>query len=250
MINVKIMLLEDSTVFLQYELFNNKIVSIIGELHNKNVICPQPNISVAEWCLHELAQNPNSKIFLEYNQKYGDPTRIGSKPINDIYASLKKQGKTDLILPFDIRSEFLTKRGQDMLYNGYEFDSLNKEEIYSKFVNPFYARGLRLIHDSETPYGKIVDDYHEYIIRDFDAVNDALNMGNDDDIREKFKYAWMLVSDYPILATISNPNRAETGFIIVAGNNHVKNIEKFLNNAPFAKLLVKSSGGKSKCVPL
>lgn len=243
------MLLEDSTVFLQYELFDDKLVSIIGELHNKNVTCPQPNISIADWCLDQLAQSLNSKIFLEYNQKYGDPTRIGSKPINDIYANLKKQGKTDLILPFDIRSEFLTKRGQDMLYNGYEFDFLNKQEIYSKFAKPFYDKGLRLIHDSETSYGKIVDEYHKDIIREFDVVNEALNM-EDDDIREKFKYAWMLVSDYPILATISNPNRSETEFIIVAGNNHVKNIEEFLDNAPFAKLLIKSSGGKSKCTPL
>lgn len=242
-------ILEDCRTFIQYELFNSKLLTLIGEFHSANTICQNPKISVSAWTLDVLNKNKNAKVFLEYNQKYGNPRKIGSKPINDIYNTLNKENRLNVILPFDLRAEFITKRGQDILYHGDDFDDFDDKEISEKFLEPFYNKKLSIIHDPATDSGMLVEKYYQEIYNEFALVKTSLKEGNDD-IREMFKYVWLLLTDYPVIATISNPDRKETEYVLIAGDNHVKNIAKFLNNANFARKLNIVDGGKNMCAVL
>ena len=100
--------------FKQY-LFNNKIITIIGEYHNYDFNCFN-NKDISQYCLERVKNNSNCSILLEYS-KYDDPKTIGSTTINQTYKKLAKYKKQKHIVPVDFRTLFLKYEGQSKLYD-------------------------------------------------------------------------------------------------------------------------------------
>jgi hypothetical protein len=207
--------------------FNGVLVTIIGELHDKEFICKSPNMSIFEYC--ETITTNNTRFMLEYHPESTQYDRIGSKVIRDFFLTGPNKVKSSTV-GIDIRSDFLTRSGQQKLYhsNGCKIDDF-----------PTYTKKwlLSVIGHPTTPdlkkYVDLIDDKFKSVLCILDL-----------------KWAWSMVMDYKILFDISNPSNSNVKeFVIIVGNNHLLNLRNIMSSwKKCRKLLDISDGNLDNCI--
>lgn len=242
--------LESVVSFSQYIFRDIRMITMIGELHNKNFSCKGESISIAEYCKRAVIHNPKCRVLLEYN-KGDDPTRIGSQAIRDTFIELTKIGKSNQIIPFDVRSFFITQRGQNDLYSQ-EYRRYSLREVENAFIKPFYKkqRENSKLFDLKGSYDENIRRYmlHQYfpdIINSFETASNMLK--HNQNPHQVLKDCWKKVVDYYILAAILRKDDINN-YIIIFGNAHHVNIQNVLSS--LITRLNSQSGNKEECVRL
>lgn len=246
--------LESSVSFSQYIFSNMRLITLIGERHDKAFGCNSNGIPISEYCNNSVTRNPKCIVMLEYNS-VDDPLRIGSEAIRTTYNTLNKAGKTNQIIPFDTRSFFLSSRGQNDLY-GDGYNAYNTtEKIGNAFIEPFYQKQREnpKLFNLEGNYDKSAKKYllHTYypdLQKTFEYIAISLNKGNPKDINQMLKDAWKKVADYFILRTILKNDDVDE-YIIVVGDSHRINLQAVFT-FPFFTQLNNQHGSSGNCVRL
>ena len=245
--------LESAVCFLQYIIRCCRLVTLIGELHNKSFKCNESSLSISEYCKNATGRNPNCRVILEY-YKDDDPLRMGSKSIRTTFRALERIGKKDQIIPLDYRSYFLTRKGQNDLYGDGWKTYKTHDKVRNSFIVPF-LKNISLFemnknYSEESEFLKI---YVNNMVKYFKKIDIELTQKkNLDDIREKLVKGWAIVADYFIIKEIVKQNDVDE-YILILGKAHIKNIEKVFKNiyANFVSQISDHQIGKNKkCVKL
>jgi hypothetical protein len=205
----------------QYKIKNkngiDRLVTVIGELHEMEFDCNGTSISIYEYCLSRSTNNKCYFMF-EYHPDSVDNSRIGSNIIRDVFTSGKNNVKKHSI-GIDTRIDFLTRNAQTRLYNDeYGFEKEygdNQIKIRNDYIQPFDKN--KLLHANSTE----LKSYVNKLNKKFTDCDEHLN--NHSTIYE-LKWAWAMVMDYTILEKMLRPDDDINEYVIVVGENHCKNI--------------------------
>ena len=122
-------------------LYNGKLITLIGELHeHRKAICDKNNvISVGDYCYKELSMNTNCQIILEYHSTEKNPDTLQTITLKNTYkkCSCKFSGK---IVAGDFRQDILTHTQQGDLYNNDVFWKFHSSWIHDNFIKPFISK--------------------------------------------------------------------------------------------------------------
>jgi hypothetical protein len=223
--------LESAVCFLQYIIRCYRLVTLIGELHNKNFKCNQSSLSISEYCKNATSRNPNCRVILEY-YKDDDPLRMGSKSIRTTFRLLESIGKKNQIIPLDYRPYFLTRKGQNDLYGGGWKTYKTHDKVRKAFLLPFFKNTtvFEVNKNYSQEESEFLRNYLNNMLIYFKNIDIELTQKkNLDDIREKLVKGWAIVADYFIIKEIFKPNNVDE-YILILGRAHIKNIERVFNN--------------------
>jgi len=245
--------LNSATSFAQYIFGQERLITLIGELHNHSWQCDKPSLSIAEYCEKALKHNSMCKILLEYNK--GDfPKKIGSEAIRDVYIVAEKMGMENNIIPFDNRAFFLTFRGQGELYSDRYYNYKTWEEIGNTFIEPFYKRWREkpdLFKVGDNYPVKIKNYLENQYVSDMDitfrTIAGMLGKYPNEEIHKALKDAWKKVADFFILRILLR-NDSVNEYIVILGEAHFNNIRGVLVTAGVE--LGYSQGNSKNCVSM
>jgi len=252
--------LNSAVTFCQFVKNGKQLLTLIGELHEEDFICENPNISIGDYCL-EKAKNTNCKIFLEYcpgidrdyngNLNITNVLNIGSTNIRQTAQKLMEHNKGNIIVPYDIRSHFITKDGQRELY--WDDDKLTFDNMYIKMIEPFEKyyesyinKHISLIKSDK--YLKIINDINKEIHYHKEEILNLLSSKkNSRKIKDELRYFWANIIDLYIIIHMLN-NVEDNEFIVLAGDHHIQNLIKILKDLNFFKKISENKGKKNQCV--
>lgn len=246
--------LNSALTFLQTIYKKTRLITLIGEIHEKSWTCKSPHISIAEYCLERVAKNKSCRIMLEYNPS-ADPERIGSEAIRTVYTSLiHMAGGKDYILPFDFRSYFLSPQGQSALYDyDWRKESITLNDIESKFIIPYFEKYKSAFELNPQEYDQGIYNYLtgpflEDVTQTFQAVGGQIQGKYPiDHIQLALKQAWKKVTDFFVLREILR-NSEINEYIVILGNKHFENLRIVLGN--MAEEINYQQGTPQNCVKL
>jgi len=246
--------LESTVAFSQYIFSDIRLITMIGEIHEKSWTCPNRSITVSEYCKQAVQHNPNCRVMLEYNGG-DDATRIGSEAIRDTYTALDKIGKLKNIIPFDSRSFFLGVEGHRDLYgDGYKKHTGSWEKIFSDFIEPFYQkqRDYAELFKLTGDYDREIKNYLEttYFLdmdQTFKDIAAMLGHVQGSEVHRALKDAWKKVSDFFILRDLLKNDNVDH-YIVIVGKSHYNNLKNILSTT--ALRLNEQTGSSDKCVEL
>lgn len=247
--------LDSAFSFSQYIFKNIRLITMIGEKHEKSWPCPKPSISISEYCRQSVVRNPKCKIMLEYN-KGDDASRIASKAIRDTYYELNKVGKLNVIIPFDTRAFFLGVEGQTDLYGlGYNKHATSWEKIGEDFIEPFFLKSRadpKLFTVEEENYDSYIrqylNNYVKKIEKTFYKIASYFNKISGEKIHQMLKDVWKDVADFFILKYLLRNDDNTDEYIIILGLAHYDNLTKILKDT--TRNLVHRIGNSKDCVKL
>ena len=267
--------LESAVSFYQHVVRCDRIVTMIGELHNKKFKCNSPRestMTISEYCTKAVERNPRCRVILEYYKDTGDgetrsdnPRKMNSDGIKKTFESIQGIGKEHQIIPLDYRPTFLTRSGQDDLYgtrwwNKREKDNNIHIQIKKAFVDPFTKAsdkfGIKHPNQYSPKVKNFMDSYFENMVNDFEKIKDSLlkQEKNIDDIRQQLFDAWKLVADYFIIKKILKEEPEIDEYILILGEAHLLNIQCVFNDKHFSSLITElvkpQKGSKGKCVEI
>lgn len=247
--------LDSAFSFSQYIFKNIRLITMIGEKHEKSWPCPKPSISISEYCRQSVVRNPKCKIMLEYN-KGDDATRIASKAIRDTYSELNRVGKLNVIIPFDVRAFFLGVEGQIDLYGlGYNKHATSWEQLGNDFIEPYFSKFRtepKLFALEEENYDSYIrqylDNYLKKIEQTFRNIASYFNKIPGGKIHQMLKDVWKDVADFFILKYLLRNDDNTDEYIIILGMSHYDNLIKILKDTTIN--LVHRIGDSKDCVKL
>lgn len=267
--------LESAVSFYQNIVRSDRIITMIGELHNKTFKCnspPKSTMTISQYCTQAVKRNPKCRVILEYYKDNGDgktksdnPWRMNSHGIKETFESIQKIGKEDQIIPLDYRPTFLTREGQDALYGNAWWDEKEKSknihvQIQKAFIDPFTKSvdkfGIKHPNQYSPNVKNFMDFYFENMVNEFEKINDSLikEKKNIDDIRYKLFDAWKLVADYFIIKKILKEEPEIDEYIIILGQAHLLNIQNVFKNKHFSSLITElvkpQKGRKGNCIKI
>ena len=268
--------LESAVSFYQNIIRSDRIVTMIGELHNKNFTCNSPSkktMTISEYCTKAVKRNPRCRIILEYYKNTGDgktksddPRQLNSHSIKETFESIQKIGKEHQIIPLDYRPTFLTRTGQDNLYgNSWWNEKKHIHDVHLQikkaFVDPFTKAadkfGIKHPNQYSPKVKNFMDSYFENMINHFEKINELLikQKKDIDFIRYQLFDAWKLVADYFIIKKILKEEPDINEYILILGEAHLLNIQSVFNNKHFSSLITElvhpQRGGKQgKCLKI
>ena len=247
----------DSAVsFSQYIFDGKRLITIIGELHTSPFKCPEPSITIAQFCKNAVSRNDKCRVLLEYNKSDKDcpPSEWSScEVLTTTYNALKESNESQMI-PSDMRPAFITRQEQNYLYGTHTRKDGEYKYIREKFVNPFTkifgitSLEINPILQKKTP--KFLDEknFHPLIYEFFQYyyVNHMIVRFRDIDklirekqeiylpdgrevqgsIYERLKEAWAAVSDFFIMKSLFTINDNINEYILIVGDGHRFNIQK------------------------
>ena len=122
-------------------LYNGKLITLIGELHeHRKAICDKNNvISVADYCYKELSMNTNCQIILEYHSTEKKPESLETITLKNTYKKCSCKFP-DKIVAGDFRQDILTHTQQGDLYNNNVFWKFHSSWIHDNFIKPFISK--------------------------------------------------------------------------------------------------------------
>ena len=251
----------DSAVSFSQYIFNGKrLITIIGELHTTPFKCPQPSMTIAQFCKNAVSRNDKCSVLLEYNNTDNKCTPSEwseCEVLTTTYNALKESNIKQMI-PSDARPWFITRQGQNILYGLHTpIDLTNMDQEYKyireKFVNPFteHFKITNLDFDvrlqAKTP--QFLDEkkfspniyqffkyyYLEFMLIPFKNINKLINdkqpIYNSDGteiqngIYERLKKAWAAVSDFFTMKRFFTINDDINEYILIVGDGHRENIQ-------------------------
>lgn len=246
--------LNSALTFLQTIYKTTRLITLIGEIHQKSWTCKQPHISIAHYCLERVSKNRNCRVMLEYNPS-ADPERIGSEAIRTVYASLNLMaGGRDYIIPFDFRSYFLSSQGQSLLYDyDWRTESIIHSNIESKFIIPYFEKyqsafALNPQQYDQGIYNYLIGPFLQDVTQTFQAIGGQIQQNYPiDHIQLALKQAWKKVADFFILREILR-NDEINEYIVILGNKHFENLRVVLGN--MSNEINYQQGTSQNCVKL
>lgn len=253
----------DSAVsFSQYIFDGKRLITIIGELHTTPFQCPQPSITIAQFCKNAVSRNHNCRVLLEYNKSDNvcPPSEWSEcEVLRTTYNELKESNESQMI-PSDIRPSFITRKEQNYLYGTthtrMDPTSMHQEYKYirEKFVNTFMKNfeipslEIPVILQKKTP--KLLDQknfhpviyeffkyyYVNHMIVRFQNIDKLIREKQEiylpdgrevqGSIYEKLKEAWAAVSDFFIMKYLFAINDNINEYILIVGDGHRYNIQR------------------------
>ena len=271
--------LQSATSFEQFiNSKDNRLITIIGELHMKEFSCQTENeISVSKYAIDRYKQNNKTKILLEYFIG-NDPSSILSIPIQEI---TKEFGNKLPVIPYDDRTWWIGYQNQLKLY--YE-DSKNKlfkikdisnEFLLNTYVKPFFEKNreegfyLNKYQYDEKEYNFLKINYYNYINNQFLEIHKNLTTdfkfkkGRGNETSQKMikrksiikilREIWKNVTDFYILREIFKKDINTNEVIIITGEAHRKNISQILKNVfskNYTSINTQLNKDKDNCVKI
>ena len=248
--------IENVVAFSQF-IINNKLVTIIGELHDKKFKCKNNPITLETYVENRLITNDKSCICLEFNKDTDKIAELGSLNLKKIVKVLKKN---DIHIPK--KKEENIKRIKSMDYRDYFFNSYNlyaddkyflklsSDRIIKEFIEPYfkikkefmsngdflkgiinYKKGSDIIIDKGV-LEYLENVYIPSIEKDFDAI--ALMIHEKSYLSSRqllmmIRTVWAKVADFYIILEMFNQGNKECNeLIILFGNVHYYNLLKVL----------------------
>jgi hypothetical protein len=246
--------LNSALAFAQYIFRNKRLITFISEFHERSWVCPEPSITIAEYCKNAVQRNSKCKIMLEYNP--GEfAIGMGSEAIRDTYKTLYGINRLDSIIPFDFRSYFIGTERKNQLYGG-KFP-VSKVTIQNGFINSFEDK-LRedptLFRLSSNYDSDILDymynKYYKNIEKQFGNIKASLNAFSRRNLRKLLMDAWRDVADYYILREIFRNDEIDE-YIVVMGDAHYVNMTSVLETEEIgATLINKQKSNQTDCIKL
>ena len=236
-------------------LLHQRLVTLIGERHDLNWKCPEDSLTVAQYCNMAVTRNPKCRIMLEFHPSMV-PSTSQSEAIKTTVTSLQSINRTNQIIPFDKRDDFLTRFHHQNLYHASiaDFIAFGHENVFNYYVKTFYDN--RNLFDLNTSYDPNIMKYlHETFFQDitshFDNIRDKLNKGEDlQNIRDGLWSAWKKVCDFFILKEVLGSDDIDE-YIVIVGKNHTYNLDRILQSIPYVTTLNLQDGkNSSDCVTL
>ena len=242
------------TSFSQYVVNGNRLVTVIGELHDVSWGCQNQQVSVGSYVLARAANNSRSKVLLEVNPGV-DPTSLGSHGIREVAAGLRAIGREGSMQPIDTRTYFLGGAGQTELYQTTFSSAMSPQEIGLKFIEPFFAKAR------EDPalfslHGKypsrvaryLVETYVPSLEERFRKTASMLGHLSNEQIQLDLKHLWKDVMDFFVISEILRESEIDE-YLLLVGDEHAKHIQPILQR--FAtKLGLTQTGKRGDCVKL
>ena len=237
--------------FLQTIYKQNRLITLIGELHNKSWTCNPPHIDISQYCVDRVSNNNNCRILLEYHPSI-DPTTLGSEAIRTTYTALSRMNiAREYIIPYDYRTYFL---GHEMQYILYQFwdTNISYNNIKSKLINPYFEKfqGVFELYDSYDPNigFYLTQTYIQDINNHFLSIlNNISSKEPKNHIRLELMQVWKKVADFFILREVLR-NDDINEYIVIMGNKHLDNLriilEKISNEINYQE------GNSQNCVKL
>ena len=246
--------LNSALTFFQTIYKNTRLITLLGEIHDKTWTCKPPFINISDYCLERVSKNRNCRIMLEYNPS-ADPERIGSEAIRTVYTLLNRmEGGINYIIPFDFRSYFLSPQGQSFLYDfDWRNESITNNVIESNFVLPYfekYKNAFQLEPDKydQSIYNYLIGPFLTDITQTFNAIGSQIRQNYSiNHIQLSLKEAWKKVADFFILREILKNNQINE-YIVILGNKHFENLRVILAN--MATEINYQQGTPQNCVKL
>ena len=225
--------LESAISFSQYVFNGNRLITLIGELHNKTFKCGKnaKSISICDYCEQAVLNNPKSRVLLEYSNggkrcKPDDPYQMNSYSIRSICKKIEKIGKKNQLIPLDKRPIFLSRKVQDDLYGkGWKKYKLH-EDFEKAFVDPFFNN--KEYFDSIPPF---LQKYYNDMVSFFENIKKKISNKEElDIIHRELHDAWKLVADYFIIKEMLNDTNDVNEYILIIGEAHRINIDDVFNS--------------------
>lgn len=224
---------------LQYHQSNSPLVTIIGELHEHDFNCSDKNMSLLDFCRFKIEENKKCRILLEYPPNFKQQERIGSKIIRDVFTGSDTNVRK-FSYGIDIRSEFIGIYNQNILYHREDYLPKDVEKLKETFINSFSIEKMKKLCRNEN---------EEYINRIKDKFEKLKKINYvDSEVIYELKWAWAMVMDCYILSIITTEDTENTNeYIIICGNNHVKNLKKEIKLNQVTNI---TNRDKNKCIML
>jgi hypothetical protein len=253
-------------------LYNGKLITLIGELHeHRKAICDKNNvISVSDYCYKELSMNSNCQIILEYHSTEKNPETLQTITLKNTYkkCSCKFQGK---IIAGDFRQDILTHTQQGDLYNNKVFWKFHSSWIHDNFIKPFYSKkdeyfSFLIKENYEDKVFNMLMNEKRRVIESMNTMSNELNhplhskykhnidpdqqegtfrMG----IKKGLMISYQRLSDMKILAIILSLKSIVSECIIIIGMAHFEYLYTYLKQISDVTL-TESTTEKNKCVSL
>lgn len=135
--------LQSAVSFAQYVL-NNKLITIIGEYHEREFGCQDgyKTITIADYALNILRTNVNSRVLLEIDPDFIDHERKwpNSAPIREILKRAPREVR-GRITGYDYRNWWIGADNRERLYHDTAaVYRLNTIQIIDMYITPFFSR--------------------------------------------------------------------------------------------------------------
>lgn len=230
--------IKDITQFCQF-IVNNKLITLIGEIHNYENICDNPTgiqnnkDSIIEYI--DKRKNEDVNILLEYFDKVKMKNKLENLDINNLHSSvLNKIYNLNIdknkLQGWDIRRKYLDYKDQNYLYDDNEF-KININELEEKYLLP-----LKLFIEENKSLNCFPDNYYDNITKKIKTIRNKKHF---------LQKIWNQISDCYALELINKIKCPE--IILIAGDLHIENISKILENKGYKNILYKKSAYK-KCI--
>jgi hypothetical protein len=225
--------LNSATAFSQYVLHGRRLITMIGEVHDHAWVCGSHPVSVADYITKTVERNRLCRVLLELNPG-ADAATIGSEAIRDTAIGLHRIGRSDAIVPVDVRRFFLGA-GQHMLYNTVFLPSMRPEEIANLFIEPFFQKAredgglFSLARDeySEATALYLVRTYVPQLEANFRRTAGRLGSLPTSEIQKLLKDDWKEVVDFYILRELLKESETDE-YVLVIGDMHYIHLQKSL----------------------
>ncbi len=239
----------DSAVSFGQYIFEDRLITVIGELHMQDFKCNNPSITISQYCASRLRDNNNALVLLEYNPG-NDPLLIESHVIKSTFARIKADSNSDRIHPVDFRSSFIGVFGQQAIYNG-GIRSFTYKEIYDRLITPFFMNMSYFELNPSVFNPGVIQFMYSYIDsvkKEMERLRDNLESISGEEIEQTLKDIWMKIMDYFILREVFM--KGETNeCIIVVGDTHRKNLQQVFRDISLNNLN-EQEGSSTSCVNL
>lgn len=234
----------------QMEISGKRIVTIIGELHDKEFECMN-NITIYDYCLKRANENKKCRFLFEFEpNRTNNFNRIGSKIIRDVFAgedNIVKKRSTGV----DIRLDILSMLQQQYLYNNsqgfsmkYDITRADGMEALKKDYVKSYRNDVQkdpeqtMCSENLSNYGKSLDKLFYGLKKQGELTRDDL------------KWAWSKLMDYNVIWEMTRKDNDVDEIIVVLGENHRSNIYEIMKewNGDCVILSNQYGGKRGNCV--
>ena len=235
-----------------------RLVTLIGEDHELEFSCGDPQITVAEYTIDTLRSNHLAEVLLEIDQDFITHEKLWphSVPIREILKAAKKDASLlQRIKGYDWRNYWLGADQRELLYhNMKKIETLSQRELVKRYIKVFQRsdspfRLSKSAYDPEVYLFLTVSlprDFNETLVSIHQKVSRVWEGGERKSIILDLQHFWKSVTDWNILKELFKQSATDS-IVSIMGDQHQKSIAEILQNIP---KLSSQEGGKDNCVSL